>query len=97
MSEERGRLRPQIVDDLSRAQEAAGEMFVGNERYTQLTLWDDGDYRVVVHHGFDTRRGDVHHGERIIYKSSEGDLRYQIVVKPYWDNERIIRQVFLGP
>lgn len=65
---------------VNKAQRLADEWLLGDDRYTELVLWDDGDFRVEVFHGFDSPKSVYSHGERISYKESDGDFTYEIVV-----------------
>lgn len=77
-----------------RALELAEEHFVGEKRITtSFTQWDDGDFRVEVYHGFDTRRNDMHHGEQIRYKQSEGEFVYANFTREFgWHTDRSFKE-----
>lgn len=65
---------------VNEAQEVADEELLGEDRYTEVLLWEDGDFRISVFHGFDTPiEKEAHHGERIVYKESRGDFIYEIL------------------
>lgn len=80
---ERTRRYEAAVEAATRAENHAEERFVGDERFTRLTLWDDGDFRVLVFHGFDTRRHGIRHAEEISYQLSDGEMVYSNFVRPY--------------
>lgn len=52
-------------DVISRAQELAESELSGDSRYTNVKLWDDGDFMVEVIHGHGEYR------EKIVWRSSE--------------------------
>lgn len=51
---ERTRRYEAALEAATRAENHAEERFVGDERFIRLTLWGDGDFRVLVFHGFDS-------------------------------------------
>lgn len=58
-----------------------------------FTQWDDGDYTVRLYHGFECRRDDMHHGEEIYYKRSNGEFLYQNYTREFgWHEDRGFRE-----
>lgn len=61
----------------------------GCNSYTAVTRWDDGDFRVVVHHGMQSDEvvedGDyieyATYSERVIYKHFKGWMMYTVVAR----------------
>ena len=72
----------------------AEEHFVDTDGITSsFTQWDDGDFRVEVYHGFDTRRCDMHHGEQIRYKQTEGEFVYANFTREFgWHTDRAFKE-----
>lgn len=73
---EGGEITEEMIELFHRANDHADELFVGESRTSEIVSWDDGDFRIEIYSGFDTRRDDIHHGEQIRYKHSEGEFRY---------------------
>jgi len=59
-----------LADEL---QEVAERMFVGDERFTDITIWDDGDYQITIQHTFDLPDAGVgeRHREVVVYHDSK--------------------------
>lgn len=53
---------------IKQAQDMAEERLSGDTRFTEVTLWDDGDFKVAVIYGREGFR------EKIVYRSNESDL-----------------------
>ena len=84
-----------ITDDINRlfnrAERHADGLFVGEDRTSQLICWDDGDFGIEVYSGFDTHRKDVHHGEQIRYKHSDGEFVYANFTREFgWHTDRCL-------
>lgn len=69
-------VRPEIHDAVRRAICHADGLFVGEDRFTQVTLWDDRDFRVLVHHGFPQNGRPIHHAEEVSFHCSRGEMVY---------------------
>lgn len=82
MSDELTRNKNMIIDS---AQDLADDYLLGDTRYTEVILWEDKDFKVDVIHGFDCPKEECHHGERVTYKDSDGEFRYEILV---WDKSQ---------
>lgn len=87
-------LTDEIQEAYQRALDHAEEHFVDTDGITtSFTQWDDGDFRVEVYHGFDTARRDIHHGEQIRYKDSEGEFVYSNFTREHgWHTNRAFRE-----
>lgn len=74
-----------FADDL---QEAAEEMFVGGTRFTNVTVWDDGDFSIKIQHTFDPVHSTEVHREVVEYHHSEDERPvYRIDYKWYEELE----------
>lgn len=81
---------------VNRAGRHADGLFVGEDRTTSITCWDDGDFRIEVYGGFDTKDKEVHHGEQIRYKDSEGKMVYSNFTRRMgWHMNRCLKEYVL--
>jgi hypothetical protein len=91
-------LPSEITDEFQetygKALELAKEHFVEFEDVTiSMTQWQDGDFRIEIYHGFDTRRPDIHHGEQVKYNLFEEQFRYANFTKEHgWHQDRAFRE-----
>lgn len=68
----------QIQTAVELCEEYADRLFDGDESFTQVTKWDDGDFRVMVWHGKGWLDSDTpaQVAERIVYKHFDGHVMY---------------------
>jgi len=79
-------IREEIDELVEKCEEYAQEKFESDEYFTQVTKWQDGDFRILVHHGkgYDTpdenqTKQDVPYAknaEQITYIKSDGHIVY---------------------
>lgn len=69
---------PEVIGDVVEKCEAyAEERFDGEEYYTQITKWQDGDFTVEVRHGMKHQREPYRQrSQRIFYRHHDGVIVY---------------------
>lgn len=69
---------PQAISDVvAKCEEYADELFSGEEYFTQITKWQDGDFRVLVHHGMGHKQEPYRRrAEKITYRHFDGMIVY---------------------
>lgn len=82
-----------VLELYERAKDHADDLFVGEERTSNIVLWEDGDFRIEVYSGFDTRKNEMHHGEQIRYHDSEGKFVYSNFTREFgWHTDRCLKE-----
>lgn len=82
-----------MIEAFSRANDHADRLFVGDERTSSLTVWEDGDFQIEIFAGFDTHRACVHHGEQVVYQLTEEEFRYANFTREFgWHTDRVLKE-----
>lgn len=90
---EENKITEEMLELHKRAQDHADDLFVGERRTSEIVTWDDGDFRIEVFSGFDTRRPETKHGEQIRYKHSEGEFVYANFTREMgWHTDKCLKE-----
>ena len=74
----------QILEAVEMCEEYANDHFAEWTYFTQVTKWQDGDFRILVSHGMgylDRPHCRIRHHERITYHHDHGEVVYSHVKK----------------